>query len=532
MSNPHRVRSQVTSNGKGHFGVVNDDTADRLPPQNLEAERSVLGSILLDPSGEVLAEVERVLGVDDFYRDAHQVYYRAMLAMHEQGRPVDSVTLPDELTRRDLYGKIGGDDTLREIVDSVPHAVNARYYAAIVREKSIARSVVDLSTQLIRDAYSHQFTATQLHERARRLLDAIAADRDLAEYKPKTFGQIAKASGGLKHLWLNWLVIGNLSMVYSKPKQGKTRVYIALAKYLWYGHRWPDGAENEWPAGTKTVVLPYDRNQVEIEAEMRLAGIPDEAIVCPSDPRDPSGLTLLSLDDPLMLRLLERTLADDPTIKLAVIDTLTYASTKSLSKPEDMKALLDQVMVLAARFGVAVLILIHENRDGEALGRRINERARVIMRLERYSETDPTRLRLSVKDSNFKGKPALTVVHTDSGVVLEKDQGPAGISSDRRDACARKLMDIFCEHGDPGTEIDFGRLIDALGNAGFAGSYSQAERRWSDRDLFGRAVKAINDREDSLKDLHGWRVLRREETRAGRPKPVILYRIEETSVGE
>ena len=108
---------------------------------------------------------------------------------------------------------------------------------------------------------------------------------------------------------------------------------------------------NNWPAGTKTVILPYDRNHQEIAAEMKRMGIPDEAAVCPHDPRDPTGVSLLSITDPLMLAILEKILADDDAIKLMVVDTLTYASEKSLSKPEDMKAILDSIMTLAISMG-------------------------------------------------------------------------------------------------------------------------------------------------------------------------------------
>jgi hypothetical protein len=244
----------------------------------------------------------------------------------------------------------------------------------------------------------------------------------IATYKPKTFGEIAKNIGKLEHLWENWLVIGSLSMIWSKPKIGKTRLYIGLMKYLWFKLDFPDGATNPWPAGTKTIVIPYDRNHAEIASEMELAGVPDAAAICPHDPSDPAGVSLLSLTDPMMLQILEKILTDNPAAKVIVVDTLTYASEKSLSKPEDMKVILDGVMELAARFKVAVLLLIHENREGEALGRRINERSRVNMRLERYDENDPTRLRLFVKESNFAKRPSLTVVHTDQGVNFEADQ--------------------------------------------------------------------------------------------------------------
>lgn len=505
-------------------GSSRPDPGDRLPPQNLEAERSVLGSVLLD--GTVLADVLSILDVADFYRDAHQIIYRVMREMHHQDKPIDSVTLPDELVLHGQFEKIGGDDTLREIIESVPHQVNAKYYAGIVRERSIARQTIDVANDALRDAYSHEFTGPELRERMFGRVEGIAAEQGLASYKPKTFGEIARAMGELRHLWQDWLVIGSLSMVYSKPKYGKTRVYLALAKYLWYAQRWPDGAINEWPAGTKTLVLPYDRNHAEIAAEMKLSGIPDEAVVCASDPRDPTGLSLLSLTDPLMIAILEKTLGDDKAIKLVVIDTLTYASSKNLCKPEDMKELLDSVMMLAARYAVAVLVLIHENKEGEALGRRINERARVLMRLERYNETDPTRLRLSVKDSNFKTRPALTAVHTDTGVTLEKDQGPAGITSDRRDACARWIVDFFFERGGAGTEADFGALIDAAGTAGFAGTFNPVEKRWGDRQTFSRAVKAINDQDAAIKDLHPFKLSREERVQGGRSKPLIIYRLE------
>jgi hypothetical protein len=244
----------------------------------------------------------------------------------------------------------------------------------------------------------------------------------IATYKPKTFGQIAKNIGKLEHLWENWLVFGSLSMIWSKTKVGKTRFYIGLMKHLWLKLDFPDGATNPCPAGTKTIVIPYDRNHAEIASEMDLAGVPDEAAICPHDPSDPAGVSLLSLTDPLMLEILEKILTDDQAVKLIVVDTLTYASEKSLSKPEDMKVILDGIMELAARFKVAVLLLIHENKEGEALGRRINERARVNMRLERYNEDDPTRLRLFVKESNFAKRPSLTVVHTDQGVTFEAGQ--------------------------------------------------------------------------------------------------------------
>ncbi len=171
-------------NGKGGVGgtgntpfpkVAGGSLSDHLPPQNLEAERSVLGGILLD--NEVLHDVVGFLSVEDFYRDAHQVIYRAIRDLYDLGKAVDAVTLADELTRRDQYKQIGGDEMLLEIANSVPHAANAKYHAEIVRQKSISRQLIQSATEIIRDGYSNLFTAQQLLETAEQKIFTIAEDQ-------------------------------------------------------------------------------------------------------------------------------------------------------------------------------------------------------------------------------------------------------------------------------------------------------------------------------------------------------------------
>ncbi len=153
--------------------------ADHLPPQNLEAERWLLGGILLD--NEVLHEIAQFLTADDFYRDAHQVIYRAISELYSAGKGVDAVTLADELTRRDQFKQIGGDEMLLEIANSVPHAANARYHAELVRQKSISRQLIQSATEIIREGYSNLFTAQQLLESAEQKIFTIAEDQTRGE---------------------------------------------------------------------------------------------------------------------------------------------------------------------------------------------------------------------------------------------------------------------------------------------------------------------------------------------------------------
>jgi replicative DNA helicase len=149
--------------------------SERLPPQNLEAERSVLGSILLD--NEPLHDIVIFLRAGDFYRDAHQVIYAAIRDLYDSNKAIDAVTLAEELKKRNQFDQVGGHDILTEIVESVPTAANAVYYANIVKEKSTNRLLIESATEIIRDGYSNQFTAQELLDAAEHKVFSIAEDQ-------------------------------------------------------------------------------------------------------------------------------------------------------------------------------------------------------------------------------------------------------------------------------------------------------------------------------------------------------------------
>lgn len=176
-----------TGNGNGYHAngyhangaAASSGLADELPPQNLEAERGVLAGILLDNS-----QIDAVLDIMsdvDFYRDTHQVIFRAMVRIHERGEPIDAVSLMEELRRRDQFRLIGGHDALLEIASAAPHAANTLYHAGVIRDKSKARRTAQTATEVLRDCYSHQFTGAQNLERAISHFSALFDD-DEAEH--------------------------------------------------------------------------------------------------------------------------------------------------------------------------------------------------------------------------------------------------------------------------------------------------------------------------------------------------------------
>jgi replicative DNA helicase len=125
---------------------------DRTPPQDIVAEQSVLGGMLL--SKDAIADVVEVLKPSDFYRPAHQTIYDAIIDLYGRGEPADPVTIAAELTRDGLLAKVGGAPYLHTLIASVPTAANAGYYAEIVRERAILRRLVEAGTHIVQLGYS------------------------------------------------------------------------------------------------------------------------------------------------------------------------------------------------------------------------------------------------------------------------------------------------------------------------------------------------------------------------------------------
>ncbi len=119
----------------------------RTPPQDLAAEQSVLGGMLL--SKDAVADVIEVLRGNDFYRPAHETIYEAILDLYGRGEPADAVTVSAELTKRGELGQIGGPAYLHTVISSVPTAANAGYYARIVRERAVLRRLVTAAPAVV-----------------------------------------------------------------------------------------------------------------------------------------------------------------------------------------------------------------------------------------------------------------------------------------------------------------------------------------------------------------------------------------------
>ena len=156
--------------------------AERVLPHNLEAEKCVLGSILIDnPSFNQAAEV---IDAQDFFRDAHRRIFEKMVGLSERSQPIDPVTLKDELVRSGELDEVGGPAYVSSLTDGVPRSANVEYYAKIVKERATLRRLIQASNDVLARAYDAEEDADDLLDEAERAIFQIAEHRLRSGFVP------------------------------------------------------------------------------------------------------------------------------------------------------------------------------------------------------------------------------------------------------------------------------------------------------------------------------------------------------------
>jgi replicative DNA helicase len=228
---------------------------DRVPPQNLEAEQAVLGSMLIERAA--IEKAAEILKPEDFYRDAHRYIFESMLTLAERDEPVDLITLEDELKTRDYLDNVGGRVYLINLMEAPATAANVDYYARLVEEKSILRRLMDAGTQIQGLVYSEFDAIDDVVDRAERLVFDVGQrrmgqyfhhlrplldeelDRIEKRYENKgiTTGRMTPFDD------LNYMTSGlqpsDLIIVAGRPSMGKTTLAVQLAQHIALNEKLP-----------------------------------------------------------------------------------------------------------------------------------------------------------------------------------------------------------------------------------------------------------------------------------------------------
>jgi len=223
----------------------------RVPPQDLEAEQSVLGAMML--SQDAIRTVIPICRADDFYREAHRKIYNAVVALDDRKEPVDAITLTNELKRSNDFEMVGGLSAITALIERVPTAANAEYYAQIVREKSAARRLIVAATQVVSDAYSENQPIKELLDQAEhRIFEAteLRDTKDFASIKDligRSYEYVNDLAQHSIHITgvptgfpdLDELTAGfqpsELIVVGARPSMGKTSLALNIAQHACMG---------------------------------------------------------------------------------------------------------------------------------------------------------------------------------------------------------------------------------------------------------------------------------------------------------
>jgi len=224
------------------------NTAEKLPPQNLEAEQSVLGSLLLDQNAVI--NIGDVLKPEDFYKETHKVIYQAMLSLFERREPIDPLSLTNILNERKQLELVGGREYLMDLTNAVPSAANVGHYATIVRKKSTLRNLLYASHQITQLGYDESDDVDALLDQAEQKLFAIS-QRSLRQnfisiksVLHDTFERIEKLHQGDGRLRgistgffdlddkLSGLQASDLVVIAARPSVGKTSLAMDLARHM------------------------------------------------------------------------------------------------------------------------------------------------------------------------------------------------------------------------------------------------------------------------------------------------------------
>jgi len=229
---------------------------ERLPPQSREAERCVLGSMLRDNT--VIGDVVQIIRPENFYADAHQKTFQAIITLYDKGSPVDLVLLADLLKEQKYIEDVGGYGYLAELWDAAPTAANSEHYARIVRDKAIVRNLIHAGTEILRDSYDQAMPADELLEGAERKILDIAQlgvtgqTYTLQEALHDAYDRIDTRSQrdhmSLSGLPTGYLDLDNLTagfqnselvIVAARPSVGKTAFALNLARHIAVEERQP-----------------------------------------------------------------------------------------------------------------------------------------------------------------------------------------------------------------------------------------------------------------------------------------------------
>jgi replicative DNA helicase len=370
--------------------AVSAERIERVPPHDLDAEVSVLGSVLLD--NEVVGEIAPLLRPDDFYRDAHRRLYETMLALFDSGKACDAVLLREELRKRGDLDAVGGPSAILEIMERVPTAAHAVHYAEIVRDCAVRRGIISAADKVVRSAFEGVAPARALLDEAESSFFHLARDTErdgaapIGEVLREVFLNIDRrrdtgAVSGLETGFLDFddmsggLQPGEMIVVAGRPSMGKTSFALCLLEHVAVvGGK--AAALFSMEMGKSQIVLNMLCSRAKVESSRLRHGrtLAEEEYTRLSAAMGRLGESKIFVDDspgltPLAIRSRARRLKKRHDISLLVVDYLQLMSgglnRRDDNRQQEISFISRSLKALARELEIPVIAISQLNRGVE-----------------------------------------------------------------------------------------------------------------------------------------------------------------------
>lgn len=364
---------------------------DRVPPQNIEAEQSVLGAMLI--SRDAISEAAQILVDKDFYREAHRIAFSTMVEIFNRNDPVDLITVTEQLRKTNQLEKVGGITFLTALANSIPSAANIVYHAKIVKEKSQLRALINTATTIAALGYEDDDDVDVVLDKSEKMILEVANNRTVGDFMPiktillDTFSKIEQmheAKGGITGLStgfkdLDKLTSGfqpsDLILVAARPSMGKTAFTLNIATHAAVRKKEPV-AFFSLEMSKEQLVQRMLCSEGGIDSQrMRTGGLLDEDWQHLISAADRLSSSPVFIDDTAGITIMElrskaRRLKLEKGLSLIIIDYLQLMQGKGGSKGDNRQQEISEISrslkALARELNVPVIALSQLSRSVEA----------------------------------------------------------------------------------------------------------------------------------------------------------------------
>ncbi len=362
-------------------------TLERMPPQSLEAEVSLLGAMLLDNA--VIDVIHQYLSKDSFYKTAHRELFQTIVELYDKNQAVDLVLLKDELERRGSLDKVGGRDYLLELEESVPAVANAEYYARLIRDNAIKRNLVEAAVKIQKETYENRDDVSLLLDNAEKLIFDIAEKkhtstvlhiRDLLDEIWPRLENINDRKGRLTGLGTGFYDLDDLTcglqpaqfvVVAGRPSMGKSSFVMNVAQHVGEMEKLPVvmfSLETSAKQIAQNMLCSYARLNTHY---VRKGGLPDEEWGKLPIAADKLSQTKIYIDDApgltvMALRAKARRMKAQLDIRLVVVDYLQLMDSPGAeSRQQEISIISRGLKSLAMELDIPVIGVSQLNRAVE-----------------------------------------------------------------------------------------------------------------------------------------------------------------------